>query len=140
MNEKITQELHKKYPEILATDGKSLLRMGVFEYLDGWAELPEKFLQAATELVMEARKHYPEAGITSGLIAMKEKYGTLRIQGLRLGGCPDIYQRALDGFVEQVFTASAHVCEICGQYGELRTELRWVQTLCDPHNREARQR
>lgn len=114
--------------------------MGLFEYLDGWAELTEKFLQAVTELLMEERKHYPEAGITSDFIIMKEKYGTLRIQGLRLGGCPEIYQRALDGFVEQVFTASAHVCEVCGQNGELRTKLRWVQTLCDIHEREARQR
>lgn len=29
---------------------------------------------------------------------------------------------------------SAHVCEECGQPGELRTERRWIRTLCDTHD------
>lgn len=28
---------------------------------------------------------------------------------------------------------SVHVCEICGALGILRTDLGWVQTLCDEH-------
>lgn len=84
---------------------------------------------------------------------VKEKYGTLRFYyhpkgqpiaihafdslsggpSLRVRpGRSEIYQKVAE-IVDRYEEMSGHVCEICGAPGCLRTDLRWILTLCDEH-------
>ena len=55
---------------------------------------------------------------------MKEKFGTLSIFTF---GCPD----DIDYIISQAEHDSGHICEQCGELGELREMHMWVYTRCD---------
>lgn len=57
---------------------------------------------------------------------VKEKFGTLRFY---IGIAPDWYQDLVHYYEKK----SATICEECGDTGKLRTDLSWMQTLCDKH-------
>lgn len=84
---------------------------------------------------------------------VKEKFGTLRFyyhhegrpitihafdnlsdgHSLRIRpGGSEIHQKVAE-IVDKYEEMSGHVCEVCGAPGELRTDLRWILTLCDEH-------
>jgi len=55
---------------------------------------------------------------------------SLRIRPDRSG----LHQKVAE-IVDKYEERSAHICEVCGQPGDLRTDLDWVLTLCDEHYR-----
>jgi hypothetical protein len=64
-----------------------------------------------------------------GIVVVKEKYGTLRLQG-NLG--IDLFY----DFVDEAEIKSAKVCEYCGQAGKTMTVWGWEKTLCDECEKE----
>ena len=59
---------------------------------------------------------------------IKEKYGTLRIFTLS-DGTRD--WKTFGQIESEAERASLSVCELCGAHGKIRTERRYIQTLCD---------
>jgi hypothetical protein len=58
-------------------------------------------------------------------IEAKEKYGTLRLWiGSEL-------EYDWTEIIEEAEEISKEVCEICSEPGKLRTDCRWLQTLCN---------
>ena len=57
---------------------------------------------------------------------IKEKFGRLRVYTT----LNDDYIFGIGDITELL---SEFVCESCGEKGELRTNRRWVRTLCDGH-------
>lgn len=73
----------------------------------------------------------------------KEKYGELRIYHSYKSRsvCPPALREAhrqVGEIVEKYVELSLHVCEECGEPGEHRGDLPWMQTLCEKHYQEAR--
>ena len=63
---------------------------------------------------------------------VKEKYGQLRF-----------YCRAslrIDELIDTCEELSARVCEVCGMAGCLRADLPWIQTLCEEHYEQKKDR
>ena len=58
---------------------------------------------------------------------VKEKFGTLRIWA----GSAEKDLSAFDELIQAAEKASETVCVYCGQPGQLRSDRRWKQTLCD---------
>lgn len=104
-------------------------------------------------LCSEITEAYKEANLEIDLVVkqVKEKWGALRFYysykgvnhtchaidgpsgGVRL--YPDhpnneLHKKIAD-IVRKYEEKSLSVCEICGAPGELRTDLRWIRTLCD---------
>jgi hypothetical protein len=77
----------------------------------GWGKIIDDFY----------RKVPPEAWIHS----MKEKFGTLRIDGYNIPWETE----------EEAMKQSEVTCEFCGDPGETR-DLPWILTLCDKHYKE----
>jgi hypothetical protein len=82
---------------------------------DGWLPLLKELIQ---ELI--------DDGWDRQICDIKEKFGTLRFY--TNGGGENHYD-----IITRYENRSAHVCERCGQPGELRT-TGWYKTLCDYHN------
>ena len=81
---------------------------------------------------------------------VKEKFATLRfyyhragrdpsLQALDLFGGPSLrlysnrseLDRKISAVVSKYEEKSGTVCERCGKSGSVRTDLRWIRTLCD---------
>lgn len=112
---------------------------------DGWYEL-------LRSLCTEITQAYAEAGLPVDIVIdqIKEKFGTLRFY-YHIKGKPsgvqaidflgqgsvrmmpegeDIHQTVRE-IVSRYEEKSGEVCEECGKAGVLRTNLSWIQTLCD---------
>lgn len=107
------------------TSGYSSLEI---EAEDGWYRL-------LYNMCKEIAKAIEPSGKTVRLVTdqIKEKYGTLRfyyhLEGVDAGK-NELNQKISD-IVEKYEAMSEQICEICGCKGMLRTDLTWVQTLCD---------
>ena len=108
-------------------------------------------------LCAEITAAYEAAGELVDIVVdqVKEKFGTLRFYyhhkgqpiaihaldsltggGLRIRpGGSDLRQKVAE-IVAEYEEKSAHVCEVCGAAGCLRTDLRWIRTLCEEHYQE----
>jgi hypothetical protein len=58
------------------------------------------------------------------IIQVKEKYGLLTIYS-------EINHPELDIILDEAERKSTKICEKCGESGKLRTDRRWILTLCD---------
>lgn len=63
---------------------------------------------------------------------VKEKFGGLRIY------VDNKRDEDIHGFLDGIEAASFTICEDCGNSGFLRTDRRWIRTLCDTHASAAR--
>ena len=63
------------------------------------------------------------------IIQIKEKFGGLRFYVE--GANDEIYD-----LIQKYEEMSYHVCEVCGEYGNLRKDLDWIRTLCVKHYNE----
>lgn len=61
-------------------------------------------------------------------LLFKEKYGTCQIDFITESS---EHFNEINRLTADAEDASGHVCEFCGQPGQLREERRWMQTLCD---------
>lgn len=122
------------------------------EMSDGWFALVRDMCAEITA-AYEAEGGRPDIVVDQA----KEKFGTLRfyyhhegqdipfhaIDSLSGGGSLRIrpgaseIQRKAAEIVSKYEEKSAHVCEICGKPGELRTDLSWHRTLCGEHYQAA---
>lgn len=97
---------------------------------DGWYKLLYDMCKEMAEVIETAGKP-----VHIVVDQIKEKYGTLgfyyHLEGVDPGR-KDLYQRISD-IVQKYEDMSQEVCEICGCKGTLRTNLAWIQTLCDTH-------
>lgn len=120
------------------------------ECSDGWFDL----LYLLCEEIDSA---YKKANMPPDIVIMqiKEKFGTLRFYFKFEGSEQEIYafdflsgggfrfmqkdtpiHKEISDIVRKYEKKSASVCERCGAAGRLRTERRWVITLCDKCNNE----
>ena len=105
------QQLRSRYPAILAHASLS--------YGDGWAGI----MEALCERLQFHAEHnaMPSVEITQA----KERHGELSVN--YAGG--DTYA---GGLIDMAEALSAHVCEVCGQPGQL-SEGDVLQTRCTEH-------
>lgn len=129
---------------------------GVHDIYSAWGlEMDDGWFQLIWDMCAEITEAYQAAGEPIDIVVdqAKEKWGTLRFywrpqnQKIMLhafdsmGGGPsirvrpgfsDVHQKVAE-IVSKYEKQSAHVCEVCGAPGSLRTDLGRVQTLCEEH-------
>lgn len=90
---------------------------------DGWIDLVLELDRSLSLIAPDYR-----------VLQIKEKFGELRFYyALPADADPDLLVAARE-WVRAAEDHSTHICEECGRSGELRTERRWVRTLCDIHH------
>ncbi len=148
MEEKLQQQLYKKYPKILknlngdpSETCMSAMHGGI-SIGAGWYELLDRLLSSLQ--FNTDRNYYPQVVADQ----IKEKFGALRFyhhfednpeygsfaQRLidpQYGNRPDTY---LAGMISFASSMSSTICENCGAPGKPTTG-RWIQTLCDNCNK-----
>lgn len=101
-----------------------------FEFHDGWTDLIYELGKDITELCELTNCELPM------IQQIKEKFGTLRFYYNTLNSqYPEIVEKSINALVRQAESKSTNVCEICGKYGETRTN-GIVFTSCDEHKLE----
>lgn len=101
-----------------------------FEFHDGWTDLIYELGKDITELCELTNCELPM------IQQIKEKFGTLRFYYNTLNSqYPKIVEKSISALVRQAESKSTNVCEICGKYGETRTN-GIVFTSCDEHKLE----
>ncbi|MDE7253819.1 MAG: hypothetical protein K2O32_12870 [Acetatifactor sp.] len=91
---------------------------------DGWYQLLYDMCREIAIVFETAEKP-----VTIEMVQIKEKYGTLRVY-YNLEGENDVARKISD-ITQKYEDLSETVCEECGREGTLRTDLPWIQTLCD---------
>ena len=84
----------------------------------GWWGILDKYIPQLLAIAPDAE------------ISIKEKYGVLRIDTVS----ETTNWTEFTEIEDAAELASSTVCEFCGAPGKLRTERRWMQTLCDRCN------
>lgn len=113
-------ELVSRYPKIFRDrrgDPRDTAMCWGFEHGDGWFDLIDHLcrnLQWDTD-----RNKHPQVVATQ----VKEKYGSLRFY-------VESADERQNGMIDLIESMSMHICEVCGQRGQLRGH-GWLQTLCD---------
>jgi len=121
MNE---HSLYQKYPYLFEgttlPKSKSPMAYGM-QIGEGWTPIVERLSAELTELFPKVQ-----------YFQIKEKFGVLRVY-VNLNG-EDF--ESIYNLIDKYVIESKKVCEICGADGVLRTDRKWIQTLCDEHNTE----
>jgi hypothetical protein len=91
---------------------------GFFSVGDGWFPLIKELIEDLIAL-----------GWDKQTCQVKEKFGGLRFY--INGGSDEIFNR-----ISKAENDSYEICEICGEKGELKTDIGWYTTLCDKHYEE----
>ncbi len=89
-----------------------------FEIRNGWYGIVRDLITDLIKLGWDRR-----------ICQVKEKFGGLEFY----------VDRVPEGVFDRINTArklSHTTCEVCGETGELRTDIPWFQTLCDVHYEE----
>lgn len=112
---------------------------------DGWYQLLYDMCKEISEVLETAEKP-----VHIAVDEIKEKYGALRFyyhfedakpeplavdfigsgSTRKMPGRDDVYKK-ISEIVQKYEDKSEEVCEACGCEGTLRTDLQWIQTLCD---------
>lgn len=130
MSPNLTKNLYDKYPDLLTRNGKSILRYD-FEYQDGWYNITDEYLNCVNTLFNDLKQIYKNIHVDSDFVIFKEKFGTMEIQGFHIGGIPELYNDVFWSITQFFTSKSNHTCEITGNWGSLRNEFSYVQTLCE---------
>lgn len=116
------EELVDEYPEIYQFyheyDKQPAPQIHVygFQHRDGW-----------NWLVAELCEELDSLGVDIAVVQQKEKFGGLRFYHNGMSG--DRAMQAL-GAIRFAERFSFHICEVCGERGELR-QNGWYKTRCD---------
>ena len=101
-----------------------------FEFKDGWIDLVYNLGKDITELCELTNCELPY------IQQVKEKMGTLKFYYNTLNSeYPQIVEKSIRALVDKAETKSANTCEICGKYGETRTN-GIIHTSCEEHKLE----
>lgn len=119
MSPEIELKLKEKYP-------KTFSKLHYFECGDGWVFIIESIAK-----VIEQEIEKDGQGDNSLFCAcqVKEKFGGLRFYTYG-------HNEKIDGAIRVGESMSYHVCEECGDVGQLRKDLPWIRTLCSKHFEE----
>ena len=124
MNPDLTQKLLDKYPKLFSNQ-----QFWGFECGDGWYDILDHLCGAISEYTyLDVMSKSPYDANEIYVDQIKEKFGRLRFY---LSREDDV----MHGMVSMAEYMSAHICETCGERGQLRTGS-WLVTLCDKHNNE----
>lgn len=97
-----------------------------------------RFYEGWNQLVFDLDEKLAEIDPDYTIAQAKEKFGGLRFYvdrtRCRRNNPEDEEFFAL---IRQAEILSERTCEICGAPGALRSDKRWIQTLCDEDNAEA---
>jgi hypothetical protein len=104
---------------------KSLMRYG-FQCHDGWFDLLWNLFEEV-EKIVDSKDDFE-------ILQVKSKNGVLRIW---TKDCPSI-SGLINNVVKNAVEKSGRTCEICGEVGSKRIIKGWIWTLCDPHEKDAR--
>jgi hypothetical protein len=119
MSSEKTEALLKVFPDLYTeynlSPTDSLMCFG-FECGNGWFDL----LWRLSKKISECKE-----GVIA--IQVKEKYGTLRFY---IGGGSD----KVFNIIDEAERESKHICEECGDKGELRERGVWLKTVCETCN------
>ncbi len=89
-------------------------------YIDkGWFDLVDILSKKMYDAAKQSNVDYPRVA------QIKEKFGSLRFYA-------DNTDEYMEGLIDMAEKISTHVCEVCGNSGELRN-TSWTRTLCDDH-------
>ena len=93
-----------------------------FECDTGWSQIIKEMLDEIQGLVDSD----PETYADLNLVELKEKWGILRVTLMP-------YLDKISNIVVKYEKKSSHVCERCGNKGELRSRSKggWLKTLCN---------
>ncbi len=107
------EHLLEKYKNILALGHNS-----GFNCWSGWYSIINDMLATMD--------HSMSVPFDLKVVQIKEKFGTLRVYIAPR----DPYTQ---GIIDMAETISKHICERCGEPGEMRTGIGWHKTLCLNH-------
>jgi hypothetical protein len=94
-------------------NGDVILSSGFFECNSGWYQLIKDLIVDLIEL-----------GWDKQICQVKEKFGGLRFYTNEVSD--EMYVR-----ISKAEYLSYQTCEVTGKPGQLRTDLGWIETLCD---------
>lgn len=117
MKEKKLEDLRDKFPKIF---GENFY----FECGDGWYDLIYCLCQE-----IEHYQKYAKVKNDVKAFQVKEKFGGLQFY-------IDGGDATIDKMINLTERFSYHICERCGNSGEIRNDSYWVSTLCDKHHEE----
>lgn len=98
---------------------RNLMAFG-YECDNGWLPIIEELFDKITAL--KPSRNFE-------VVQVKEKYAGLRVYVFNS-------TEAIDKLIDEYEDKSYHICEICGEAGEVRENHKWYKTLCDRHNKE----
>ncbi len=93
---------------------------------DGWFEILYDFLEKIEKELSKCTSFFVKSFT---IFQIKEKFGGLRI------GC-SVHNPFIIKLIQDVENKSYITCEVCGNIGEIRTDLNWIRTLCTKHYNE----
>ena len=108
---------YKKYPLIFA-DTEQYIECG-----NGWYDL----LDAMFECIQKDLEKTPRPNFK--ITQIKEKFGILRIY-------IENSNQYIDKIILQAKSMSEHICETCGEYGQLRDSSYWKKVRCNDCERK----
>ena len=154
MRDELQMLLQKDFPfmqQNRVEEERNLYKRWGFECCDGWYGLIRELCQAISE-----RYERDGKDVDIEVLQVKEKFATLRfyykykdgscsIQALDLLGGASLrfapngggdeetvqFRNDIADIVRSYEAKSGSVCEVCGEPGEIRKDLRWIRTLCE---------
>lgn len=94
----------------------------------GWNGMIYNLSQSLNDILADYVRLYPSARIKVNQI--KEKFGRLSYYA-NIDGLPKNHKEMLIFFIKEKTNESKITCENCGNFGQLRNDLKWVRTYCD---------
>lgn len=91
-----------------------------FQCGNGWYQL----LDALFYVINKDLSKLPEDERKFRILSLKEKYGKLNIK------CEHTTEY-IKATLLQAEEMSGHICETCGEYGELRDSAHWIKVRCN---------
>jgi hypothetical protein len=96
-----------------------------YECGSGWYPMLDELFSQIKNIVDTRGKQEFEFEVTQ----IKEKFGQLRVY-------TSFYAEEIEDLIDKYSEKSAHICEVCGDVGELKIEGGWYKTVCDKHHKE----
>lgn len=163
MRDELEKALGDKFPFMrrgLSAEEQKDRYGGVRDLYSAWGlAMDDGWFRLIWNMCTEITEAYQAAGEPIDIVVdqAKEKWGTLRFywrpQGQEImfhgfdflggpsmrvrPGFSEVHQKVGE-IVSKYEKQSAHVCEVCGAPGSLRTDLGRVQTLCEEHYQDLR--
>jgi hypothetical protein len=133
MNEKLSKKLLDDFPQLFRNHHETSMQRG-FECGDGWFELIYKLAQDI-ETVARENGLNPDSPDWPLCRQVKEKMGSLRFIVFAAEGRHEKNER-ISELRLTALNQSLHICEQCGQPGELVSNRR-IATMCAEHAKQA---